>query len=102
MATLHLVNRSPGESRALEHCLARAGMGDAVLLIEDAVYAAVKGAGFEAVTRPAMGQLRFYALGPDLEARGVQTSEIAEGIRVVDYVGFVDLTADYQPIQSWF
>ncbi|WP_347258560.1 DsrH/TusB family sulfur metabolism protein, partial [Methylocaldum sp.] len=48
MAVLHLVNRSPQESRALEDCLARAGKGDAVLLIENAVYAAVKGGDSEA------------------------------------------------------
>jgi len=102
MATLHLINRSPLESRALEDCLARAGKGDAVLLIENAVYAAVKGADCEAVMESARVQVTFYALGPDLEARGVKTSEIAEKICVVDYGGFVDLTADHQPIQFWF
>jgi len=102
MATLHLVNRSPSESRTLEHCLARAGKGDAVLLIENAVYAAVKGADFEAVIESAAGRVGFYVLAPDLEARGIKTSEIAGNIGLVDYGGFVDLTADYQPIQFWF
>ncbi|WP_119632513.1 sulfurtransferase complex subunit TusB [Methylocaldum marinum] len=101
MATLHLVNRSPLESRALEQCLARAGEGDAVLLIENGVYAAVKGADSEAVLKSVVGRVRFYALGPDLDARGVEASEVGETIRIVDYGGFVDLTADYRPIQSW-
>jgi tRNA 2-thiouridine synthesizing protein B len=102
MATLHLINRSPRESHALQDCLARAGKGDAVLLIENAVYAAVKGADCENVMESARGRVTFYALGPDLEARGVKASEIAEKICVVDYGGFVDLTADHQPIQFWF
>ncbi|WP_347258916.1 sulfurtransferase complex subunit TusB [Methylocaldum sp.] len=102
MAVLHLVNRSPQESRALEDCLARAGKGDAVLLIENAVYAAVKGGDSEAVLKSAMGRVRFYALGPDLDARGVETSEILETIRIVDYGGFVDLTVESRLVQSWF
>ncbi|MBP1149023.1 sulfurtransferase complex subunit TusB [Methylocaldum sp. RMAD-M] len=102
MAVLHLVNRSPQESRALEDCLARAGKGDAVLLIENAVYAAVKGGDSEAVLKSAMGRVRFYALGPDLDARGVETSEVAETIRIVDYGGFVDLTVESRLVQSWF
>jgi tRNA 2-thiouridine synthesizing protein B len=102
MAVLHIVNRSPRETRALEDCLARAGKGDAVLLIENAVYAAVKGGDSEAVLKSAMGRVRFYALGPDLDARGVETSEVAETIRIVDYGGFVDLTVESRLVQSWF
>ncbi|MGX2039590.1 sulfurtransferase complex subunit TusB [Methylocaldum sp. MU1018] len=98
MATLHLVNRSPAESRALECCLARVGKGDAVLLIEDAVYAARKGA----ATAPSGQGAAFYVLGPDLEARGVEFSEIAEPVRIVDYGGFVELTVEYRLVQSWF
>ncbi len=101
MGTLHLVNRSPADSRALEHCLARAGQGDAVLLLEDAVYGAVAGAGSETVFRAA-GRVALYVLGPDLEARGLEASAVANGIATVDYRGFVALTAAHAPIQSWF
>lgn len=102
MTVLHIVSRSPRESRALEDCLVRAGEGDAVLLIEDAVYAAVNGADIEAVLKSASERVRFYALGPDLDARGVEASEVAETIRIVDYGGFVDLTAECRLVQSWF
>lgn len=102
MAVLHLISRSPQESRALEACLARAGEGDAVLLIENAVYAALKSGDCGAVIASAAGKIRVYALGPDLAARGVEASEVAEMIGVVDYGGFVDLTTDYHPIQPWF
>ncbi len=102
MAVLHIVSRSPRESRALEDCLVRAGKGDAVLLIEDAVYAAVDGADIEAVLKSAPGRVRFYALGPDLDKRGVDASKVAEAIRIVDYGGFVDLTAECRLVQSWF
>jgi tRNA 2-thiouridine synthesizing protein B len=72
MAALHLVFRSPAESRALEQCLMRAGEGDAVLLLEDGVYAAAEGSALGGVLRAAVGQVAVYVLAPDLEARGLE------------------------------
>jgi tRNA 2-thiouridine synthesizing protein B len=102
MATLHLINHSPADSRALEHGLARAGQGDAVLLMEDAVYAAVAGAGSDTILRAAAGRVAVYALIPDLEARGLEPSSVTDAVRPVDYRGFVALTVAHNPIQSWF
>jgi tRNA 2-thiouridine synthesizing protein B len=102
MATLHLIHRSPADGRALEHCLARAGQGDAVLLMEDAVYAAVAGAGPDTLLRAAADSgVAVYALIPDLEARGLEPSSVTDVIRPVDYRGFVALTVTHNPIQSW-
>jgi tRNA 2-thiouridine synthesizing protein B len=42
---LHTVNKSPFERNTLEACLKRAVPGTAILLIEDAVYAALAGTG---------------------------------------------------------
>jgi tRNA 2-thiouridine synthesizing protein B len=102
MAILHLVNHSPARSLALEHCLTRAGKSDGVLLIEDAVYAAVRDSAAAAPIRSAAGRVTVYVLGPDLEARGLGGAELAENVRIVDYRGFVRLTAAYSVIQSWF
>jgi tRNA 2-thiouridine synthesizing protein B len=102
MATLHLINRSPTDSRILEHCLARAGQGDTVLLMEDAVYAAVAGAGPDMILRAAAGRVALYVLSPDLEARGLEPSSVMDTIRPIDYRGFVALTVAHNPIQSWF
>ena len=97
---LHIVNKSPYEKSSLASCLAHALKGSAVLLIEDAVYAATKGNSAEADIRRAMQELPVYALGPDLEARGVRAS-IVDGVQVVDYGGFVDLVAEHRTNQSW-
>ena len=97
---LHVVNKSPFEKSTLESCLRIAAPGSAVLLIEDAVYAATKGNSAEADIRRAMPELSVYALGPDLEARGVRAS-IVDGVQVVDYGGFVDLVAEHRTNQSW-
>jgi tRNA 2-thiouridine synthesizing protein B len=94
---LHIVNKSPYEKSSLASCLAHALKGSAVLLIEDAVYAATKG---NSDIRRATQELSVYALGPDLEARGVRAS-IVDGVQVVDYGGFVDLVAEHRTNQSW-
>jgi len=97
---LHIVNKSPFECSSLESCLRVAQPGAAVLLIEDAVYAAIQGTAAPAPVREAAGKLRFYALAPDVEARGMQ-GRIAEGVELVDYGGFVDLVTSHNTVQSW-
>ena len=42
-----------------------------------------------------------YVLGPDLKARGIDQSNLIEGITVVDYDGFVKLAAESSKVQSW-
>ena len=96
---LHIVNKSPFEKTTLESCLRIARPGSALLLIEDAVYAAAKGNAIEARMRAAAASLEVYALAPDLEARGMK--EPIEGVRLIDYEGFVDLVAAHPTVQSW-
>lgn len=97
---LHIVNKSPTERNSLDSCLRMARKGSAVLLIEDAVYAATKGTAAAAKLQAAMADLKVYALAPDLAARGV-AGRVLEGVNVVDYGGFVDLVAEYNTCQSW-
>ncbi len=95
---LHIINKSPYENNSLDSCL-RVGQGGDVLLIEDAVYAAVAGAA-EKQVRAAMKQFKFHVLQPDLEARGI-ADRVIEGINKVDYSGFVELAAKCKNCQSW-
>ena len=97
---LHIVNKSPFERNALESCLRFCRSGSAVLLIEDGVYAATRGNAAEPKVRQAMSHMKVYALGPDLEARGMQDTVI-DGVKLVDYGGFVDLVAEHKAVQSW-
>lgn len=97
---LHIVNKSPFERNALESCLRFGSNGSAVLLIEDGVYAATRGNAAERKIQEAMSRLKVYALRPDLEARGMQDTVI-DGIKLVDYGGFVDLVAEHKAAQSW-
>lgn len=97
---LHIVNKSATERGSLESCLAMATKGSAVLLIEDAVYAVTKGGTAAAKIQAAIADLKIYALGPDLAARGM-SGRVLDGVNVVDYGGFVDLVTEHNSCQSW-
>jgi tRNA 2-thiouridine synthesizing protein B len=96
---LHIINKSPLERNALESCL-RVMNGGAILLIEDAVYAATRGHASAARLAEATSQFKVYALQPDLEARGVM-DRLIENVTAVDYGGFVDLVAEHPNCHSW-
>ncbi len=95
---LHIVNKSPSERTALASCLAHAAAGHALLLIEDAVYAATRGGAAALAAAP--DGLKVYVLGPDLQARGL-AGTLADGVTAVDYKGFVELVAAQPRVQSW-
>jgi tRNA 2-thiouridine synthesizing protein B len=97
---LHTVNKSPFEHRALESCLRYARQGSAVLLIEDGVYAAARDTAVAKQVQEALKSVSIYALKPDLEARGMQ-NRVIDGVRLVDYEGFVDLVVEHNAVQSW-
>ncbi len=97
---LHTVNKSPTERNALESCLKYLKKGSAVLLIEDGVYGALKGTTTTKMVEQTLKNFPIYALYPDIEARGMQ-DRVIDGIKLVDYSGFVDLVAEHPTVQAW-
>jgi tRNA 2-thiouridine synthesizing protein B len=97
---LHTVNKSPFEHNTLESCLKFARKGSALLLIEDGVYAATRDTAVSQKVQEAMKIVSIYALRPDVEARGMQ-DRVMDGVRLVDYAGFVDLVVEHNAVQSW-
>lgn len=99
---LHTVNKSPFDKNSLETCLGYCLAGSAVLLIEDGVYGATKNTRFSDSIISAMSSNKtIYVLGPDLQARGIAESKLIDGIKIVDYSGFVDLAAEQDKVQAW-
>ncbi len=96
---LHILNKSPLETGTLDTVL-RLASGGALLLIEDAVYAATRGNAAEPKLRAAMAKLKVYVLEPDLQARGMG-ERLVDGVAAVDYGGFVDLVVEHPNNQSW-
>lgn len=101
MPILHTVNKSPFERDSLDSCLKFAQGGAAVLLIEDGVYAALTGTSVEPKVKAALENLKVYALGADIKARGFSEERVIDGISLVDYAGFVDLAAEHDKVQAW-
>ena len=97
---LHTVNKSPFEHKTLETCLKFARQGSAVLLIEDGIYAAARDTAVSALLQEALQRVSIYALMPDVEARGMKGRTL-DGVRLVDYGGFVDLVVEHNAVQSW-
>ena len=72
-----------------------------MLFIEDAVYACTKGTSFEKHITEHQENITFYVLGPDLDARGLDNSNLTNNIEIIDYKGFVKLVADNEKTQNW-
>ena len=98
---LHTVNKSPFEKNSLETCLRLAEDNSSILLIEDGVYGALINTSFESTIISMQKASKFYALGPDLKARGLDKSSLISNIEIIDYKEFVKLTVENDKIQNW-
>tara|TARA_R110000772_G_scaffold172303_3_gene284157 strand:- start:125 stop:439 length:315 start_codon:yes stop_codon:yes gene_type:complete len=101
---LHLINKSISNSPALDECLSllqAANKKSAILLLEDAVNAAISNQ-LNAELHAKINALDIpcYVLTEDLQARGL-LDKIAKGFTQVDYAGFVQLSLEYKKVQSW-
>ena len=97
MSLLHIVNKSPYEKNSLSTAAGYCKDGDTLLLIEDGVYAAMKGGSAAA----SLDGLDVAVMGSDLAARGIAEDKLVDGISVIDYAGFVDLVEAKDSTQSW-
>ncbi|MTH47776.1 sulfurtransferase complex subunit TusB [Intestinirhabdus alba] len=72
--------------------------GDALLLLQDGVTAAVEGGRFLEILRGA--PIKVYALQEDVEARGL-TGQISDSVVRVSYTDFVRLTVEHSSQLAW-
>lgn len=98
---LHTVNKSPYEKNTFDVCIMHAKKGSSLLLIEDGVYAAMKGSSYETKVKNAMQNIKMYVLGPDAKARGIDETSVIDGVEIVNYKGFVELATKHETVQSW-
>jgi len=95
---LHTINQSPFRSNALETVARYVQPGDAVLFLEDGVYALGAGGKYEGLVTQLMKTNAVYGLGPDVKARGLE--RLVADAKLVDYEGFVDLVVEHE-VNSW-
>ncbi|OLS61825.1 sulfurtransferase complex subunit TusB [Pseudomonas putida] len=95
MSTLHVISRSPFGDDRLASCLRLLGAHDGLLLCGDAVYALNPGS----ATVAGLSTLgpRLYALAEDLQARAIADSPAT----AIDYPAFVELSLNYDKVNSW-
>jgi len=97
---LHTINKSPFEKTSFEACLNHVNGDSSILMIEDGVYGAMKGTAFSEKVAAANG-VALYVLGPDMQTRGISEDRLLDGVKVVDYAGFVDLVTEHDKVQAW-
>lgn len=94
---LHTVNCSPGNA-AFTDCLRCASRGDTILLLGDAVYAAIEGA--TACTQLRASEARVLVLESDSGAAGLGPGSLA--FPCIDLDGFVGLSEYYPRQLAWY
>lgn len=99
MSTLHIVSTSPFASNALVSALKTASQDDAILLIQNGVYAAIETPHMSDLMAQARSGLRMYALAEDIDARALPV--ITQRISKIDYAGFVTLVCEHHNSVSW-
>lgn len=91
MSTLHVVSHSPFTDTRLQSCLRICSANDAILLCGDAAY------GLQGPLLHDKG-VKVYVLAEDSQARNLDVPAWAES---VDYAGFVQLSIDYDKVNTW-
>ncbi len=99
---LHTINKSPHDHQVLHSCLRMALPGSGILLIENAVYAALQGQSTEHDLQEYLKHSKIHVLSPDLNARGLGDRDLVNGIGRVDYSGFVELCVASSKVVAWY
>ena len=99
--SLHLLFRSPYErSSSFDDCLRFCKAGDAILLLENGVYAATNDSEFAAQLAE-LDNVSCYALTPDVSARGLK-DKLARHVQLASDEDFVDLSVQQPKSLSWY
>lgn len=101
MAILHIVNKSAFTSTVAQTCLDHCSDQDAVIFIENGVFNAIGSSPLEEAINLLGSSVKFFVLNEDLTARGL-LNKILPAVQPIDYKGFVALSIEYSPIQSWY
>ena len=93
---LHTFNKSPYSTKVLTSCLSLCGENDALVLLEDGVYAG---------THPDLAKMlghnrRVYAIEADVRARGL-VDFMPDGVQIIGYPGFVALCTEFPKQKAW-
>ncbi len=97
---LHILRHAPSQvifNRALDSV----SPGDALLLIEDAVYALLPGTDSASALQSLAQAGQLYVLGQDLLARGLSAAAPPPGAELIDYLRMVEICVAQPKALSW-
>ncbi len=98
MSTLHVLSHSPFSDTRLASCLRILGTGDALLLCGDAVYGLQPDSNVRQLLEENFATQTLFVLNEDLVARSL---ECPPWVTAVDYPGFVQLSIQYDKVNTW-
>lgn len=98
MATLHVLSHSPFADSRLNSCLRLLGGDDAILLCGDATYALTASTAARQTLDAKADSLKLFILDEDAKARNLTLPEWVES---VDYPKFVELSVQYDKVNTW-
>jgi sulfur relay protein TusB/DsrH len=93
MPIIHTLNKGSLDHSASKDCLRSLDKSDALVLIEDGVYLTQR-------IKIAKKTVLIYALQHDLHLRGL--SPMQSRIQIINDAEFVELSAQYDKIVSWY
>ncbi len=99
MTTLHTISKAPSDTSLWQSCLSALLPGDALLMIENGVYAASQTSIIRQLQ--SMNDVSLYLLSADIEARGL-AEQIRTEATLVDDQQFVALCCQHAKVVSWF
>jgi sulfur relay protein TusB/DsrH len=94
---LHLVFQLPVEPALFE----RFDTGDVAVFLENSVLRLLQNSLLADSLKQQLSKNRLCVLVDDLSIRGISTSELVNGIEIIDYAELVKLTVNNPVIQSW-
>jgi tRNA 2-thiouridine synthesizing protein B len=98
MSTLHVLSHSPFADSRLNSCLRVLGHEDAILLCGDATYALTPSTAARQSLDDKAESLRLFVLDEDAQARNLA---LPDWVTRVDYPGFVELSVQYDKVNTW-
>lgn len=98
MSTLHVLSHSPFSDTRLASCLRILGSVDALLLCGDAAYGLQPNTAVCKLLQENVASQRLFILEEDLLARHLECPQWATA---VDYSGFVQLSIQYDKVNTW-
>jgi sulfur relay protein TusB/DsrH len=94
---LHLIFQLPIDKAVLD----RMAAGDSTVFLESAVLGVLQNGSLAEVLLSKLTTNRLYVLAEDMAIRGILESELVTGLKVIDYLGLVNLTVENPLITSW-